>query len=653
MSKEIRNSIFNLPEGVGGSGSSYWTPPIPTEKTYSVLESNDDGKYKIFSSLSQNPRHRNKVIMLYCSGASPNYDDTKVLKIRTSNDKGKTFGVESTAYDPSGVLCVQECHSNYDSNGRLHVLLTLIDDSDVCSLVYLYSDNNGGSFVSEDISALVNDATYVLYRNSGRLIENNGVMLAALYSQNATPNSYRRYCLRLVAGTWTKELVETTVAVETESSIEVLSGNNIIMLTRSDATMAFIQYLSTDNGLTWTRIGTCLTGTATTLTALPGQLHKFSMNGEDIIAMYWPKNPGGLFRLYAIYGKASDLLSLGVSGWNKHTEKLIVTVSGAGLERIFHGKTLHYDGNYNAIGCWPFIRTDYASTSLKLFEVDTTDYQYIYDLLIKTKSTDVDANNFLVVTGITDATINTALTDLSAGLKTNSLFTKVKAMYPFVGGTESLHKWNFINPKDLDSAFRLTFVDGAGVGWVHAVTGAKPDGTGAYADTHFRPVFDGLVYYSSGLGYYSRTDESVTGVDIGCTHVNGNYNPCNKLRIRYTDDKGRYYCYNGYAASDVALGAVIANSLGFFFGSRTGKNDNRLFINGTQSGVTNTANALNYDPANSYSFFIGADNVDGVAATFAGKECALVIITDGLTPAEATILNTLVQAFETTLGRNV
>ena len=67
---------------------------------------------------------------------------------------------------------------------------------------------------------------------------------------------------------------------------------------------------------------------------------------------------------------------------------------------------------------------------------------------------------FLAATGITDTTISNALNTMDIALIANGLDTKMKALYPFVGGTASTHKFNFMNAADTDAAFRLTFAGG-------------------------------------------------------------------------------------------------------------------------------------------------------------------------------------------------
>ena len=81
----------------------------------------------------------------------------------------------------------------------------------------------------------------------------------------------------------------------------------------------------------------------------------------------------------------------------------------------------------------------------------------------KTSLLDPDAESFLTAAAITDPIISGAINTLVVQMKADNIWTKMKAIYPFVGGTASTHKWNLKDPRDLDAAFRLQFFGG----WTH------------------------------------------------------------------------------------------------------------------------------------------------------------------------------------------
>jgi len=68
---------------------------------------------------------------------------------------------------------------------------------------------------------------------------------------------------------------------------------------------------------------------------------------------------------------------------------------------------------------------------------------------------DSDANTYMIAS--VNGQWQPAIDNLFTSLKSNSLYTKIQAFYPFLGTTATQHKWNGKNPLDTNVAFRLTF----------------------------------------------------------------------------------------------------------------------------------------------------------------------------------------------------
>jgi hypothetical protein len=135
-----------------------------------------------------------------------------------------------------------------------------------------------------------------------------------------------------------------------------------------------------------------------------------------------------------------------------------------------------------------------------------------YSLISSMSKSISDAQKFINATGITDATQKNAINTLVNDLKFYGLWTKLKAIYPMVGGTATAHKFNLKDPRDLNEAFRLSFIGG----WTHSSTGALPNGTTAYADS-FLNALTSLTNNNYHLSHYSRTQITTGGqVDLGC-----------------------------------------------------------------------------------------------------------------------------------------
>lgn len=247
---------------------------------------------------------------------------------------------------------------------------------------------------------------------------------------------------------------------------------------------------------------------------------------------------------------------------------------------------------------------------------------------------DADAQAFITATGITDLTQKNAINQLVLDLKGYSIWTKMKALYPMVGGTATTHKYNLKNPLDTDAAFRLVFNGGG----THSANGYLPNGTNAYADTYFKPSINNLVG-SSHLSYYSRTLVNESKIEIGCYNLT-NYN---QIAISFG---GTTYCNPNNALTDIDV-TFTSNSQGFFIASRTSATAVMGQRNLTQ--ITNTSN----EARNAFNIYICAINLTGVTGYYSTKECAFASIGDGLTNTEAANYYTAVQAFQTTLSRNV
>src|SRR6476659_4082817 len=71
---------------------------------------------------------------------------------------------------------------------------------------------------------------------------------------------------------------------------------------------------------------------------------------------------------------------------------------------------------------------------------------------------DSNAQRFMDSSGITDPTQKVAINNFVEQLKDSSLWTKFLALYPMVGDTANTTKWNLKDPRDLDIAYRQTFI---------------------------------------------------------------------------------------------------------------------------------------------------------------------------------------------------
>ena len=252
-------------------------------------------------------------------------------------------------------------------------------------------------------------------------------------------------------------------------------------------------------------------------------------------------------------------------------------------------------------------------------------------------SFDTDALAFITSASITDMTQKSAVNTLVKDLKSANIWTKMKAIYPMVGGSASSHKFNLKDPRDLDVAYRLVFNGG----WTHSSNGILPNGTTAYANTYIAP--SAMAQDSIHASYYSRTDVNGLYIDLAA------YGPASGVEIMTNYNSGadvRAYVYINTSTSDNYPNANP--STGLFIATRTVSNIQKLFRNSTIL-VSGTKPSL--APSN-YNFYLGAENFAG-ASSYSPREQAFASIGDGMTDAEASALYNAVQTYQTTLGRQV
>jgi hypothetical protein len=258
--------------------------------------------------------------------------------------------------------------------------------------------------------------------------------------------------------------------------------------------------------------------------------------------------------------------------------------------------------------------------------------------------TDADALAFVTAASITNSTQQSAINTLVTQLKTYGIWTKLKAVYPFVGGSASSHKFNLKDPRDLDAAYRLTFTGG----FVHNSLGVVPNGTNSYAN----PFFTGTAFSSvnnAHISYYSQTSTETNNyaVEMGCFQ---NFNQEVNLNIRRPNNSSFGILFN----ETYFISTTNTDGKGLYTLSRTANNSLKYYKNNTTLGTTTGINATSTTPNFNVFLFTSGNTynaADGLYTT--NKISSFISLGDGLTDTEAANFYTAVQAYQTTLGRAV
>lgn len=256
--------------------------------------------------------------------------------------------------------------------------------------------------------------------------------------------------------------------------------------------------------------------------------------------------------------------------------------------------------------------------------------------IIAGKGADTDALAFITAAGITDSTQKSAITQLVSDLKSANIWTKMKAIYPFVGGTAAQHRWNLKSPYPFPNDFYLTFNGGD----THSVTGYKPNGTNGYANTQLIPS-NIQTLNSHGIGYYATENTTNLGDPIQMGANNSGIQSL-ILASKNTTMLG--------AADGTNINGTISGGAGLFSVHRTSSTVTTIYKNSTTVASGNSGGSL---PDTFIS--IGNISTNGVPYNigYVNSEFRFAYISDGLNSTDITNLYTAVQTFQTTLGRAI
>jgi hypothetical protein len=247
---------------------------------------------------------------------------------------------------------------------------------------------------------------------------------------------------------------------------------------------------------------------------------------------------------------------------------------------------------------------------------------------------DPDAQAFITAASITDPTQQSAINQLVVDLKGYSIWTKMKALYPFVGGSSSSNSYNLKNI----AQYQITWNGGV----THSSTGVLPNGTNGYGNTGF--YFDSTTALSSHISTYIRTNTTSLACELGSGNSSGS-NECFIVR------NGSTYLNNQCDSQTGRLNPSVTDARGLILNSRTANNSWKTYRNGSILGTGTLTNA--YTGGSSYILNLFRRGGVGTNDLYSAKETAFASIGDGLTDTEASNFYTAVQTFNTALSRQV
>lgn len=247
--------------------------------------------------------------------------------------------------------------------------------------------------------------------------------------------------------------------------------------------------------------------------------------------------------------------------------------------------------------------------------------------------------------GTVDSSMSAATTTLFTSLISNGLYNKIYRMYPYLGGTASAHA--------IEGKFATAQINWNG-GVTHSASGVTGNGTNGYGNTQVNAFTVPGNGNPSSFGVYVNLQGS-TGNRVYDGGVNDNagllsqqFNITARRVTGPTDlalfDAGDYGSGNGRVST------TVADANGFTVGTARSASDKELYKNGSSIATQTGAGNLNYANRSIYLF---AQNEAGTANWFNSNRHSFAFIGSGLTDSEVSTLSTIVNDYQTSLGRNV
>jgi len=221
--------------------------------------------------------------------------------------------------------------------------------------------------------------------------------------------------------------------------------------------------------------------------------------------------------------------------------------------------------------------------------------------------------------------------DFFIGLKTQNIYTAIRAMYRPRFANANLNKFNMVNPLDTNGAYRMTY---SGT-WAYNETGEVPNGTNAFATTNL------------AVNVMSQNSIAI-GVDINTNGTTGN-----RVDVANLTDSSLYISAR-YDANPI-LGNLISNVnntglkvvtnsgvQAMWIASRTTSTERLVYKNST---LIDTFTAVSTAPVTG-SICFGRSSL----GEFSDRGQRFRIVSDGLNGTQVTALNTLLSTLTTFEG---
>ena len=229
-----------------------------------------------------------------------------------------------------------------------------------------------------------------------------------------------------------------------------------------------------------------------------------------------------------------------------------------------------------------------------------------------------------------------------SGLKAIGVWTKIKALYGFVGGTAATHRWNWKDMRDLDAAFRIVWNGTV----THSALGAKGDGSTGYGETHLN-FNTNFVLNNTHLSIYvidgSSSNNQMIEVGVGEQAV------ANRIST-LSSGINNLALYQAYENGLSSINPQFLNTSikGFYVGSRISINNAFISKDGVIRNVSILTGQQNLP---NLSVWVLAMNNNSPLKYYSDRRINFVSIGDGLTQQQAIQMSHIITTAQSILGR--
>lgn len=256
---------------------------------------------------------------------------------------------------------------------------------------------------------------------------------------------------------------------------------------------------------------------------------------------------------------------------------------------------------------------------------------------------DADAQAFVTAGSITDPTQRAAVNQFVIDLKAASLWTKMKYVYPLMGGTALAHKFNLKDPIDADANFRLTFGSDVTHG-ANGISTSSINGTNNIVDTHFVPSVE-FADDSASYGVMCHTAPNVNSAPGGSFYGSQGAGSTNHPRFTRSTTATLWLCgmHGGTRTNTVTTFTEFLS-----VSNDDASNTAQTYINGSAAGATFSTSTGGRSTSSHYLLRYNNNGTVNGSCQFTMK---FAFASTQLNATEQANLSTAVLALQTALGR--